>query len=134
MIEQPHTHSTNRANQAERWVYNIPDLWRAAEHLPIMITYPTHLPEFHFLMDTSVANIWWSRQQGTTGSFTMKEMITHTQQILDADLDFPIILNPEGGIMDGIHRVLKAVLLGKTIKVQRFEEWPEPTTKESYNG
>lgn len=132
MLEQPHTHSTNRANTAERWTYLIPDLWLAAQDLPVYRTMPESLPEFHYLMDTSVANIWWSRQQGTKGSFTMAEMVTHTQQILDADLDFPIILNPDGGIMDGIHRVLKAVLLGKTVRVQRFLEWPEPTTKESY--
>ena len=51
----------------------------------------------------------------------VKEM----QQVLDADLKHPIILDDEGYVMDGRHRVCKALLKGvKSIKAVRFDETP----------
>ena len=34
----------------------------------------------------------------------------HAKQIVEADLSFPIILCPEGRVMDGMHRVCKAYI------------------------
>ncbi|GAG07020.1 unnamed protein product, partial [marine sediment metagenome] len=46
-------------------------------------------------------------------------------QVNDADLSCPIILDDEGYVMDGRHRVMKALLLKKeTIKAVRFEKNP----------
>jgi hypothetical protein len=42
-------------------------------------------------------------------------------------LSHPIILDEDGVIMDGRHRVMKALLTEqKTIKVVRFDENPDP--------
>jgi len=45
----------------------------------------------------------------------------------DADLTFPIILDEDGDIMDGRHRVMKAMLLGEeSILAVRFDKNPSP--------
>lgn len=58
---------------------------------------------------------------------TMREFVGHVRKTLDADLKYPIILDEEGYVMDGRHRIAKALLEGReTIKFVRFEETPEP--------
>ena len=43
------------------------------------------------------------------------------------DLSYPIIQAPDGWIMDGYHRIAKAILEGKTtIKAVRLPALPEP--------
>jgi len=64
---------------------------------------------------------------------TLRDLVMHMKTALDADLAFPIILDEDGDIMDGRHRVMKAILQGeKTIKAVRFDENPSPCrTKEA---
>ena len=51
----------------------------------------------------------------------------HVKQILKVNIDYPIILDEDGEIMDGRHRIMKAILEGKeTIKAVRFDENPKP--------
>jgi len=58
---------------------------------------------------------------------TLREMVTHVKAVLDADMSYPIILDEDGELMDGRHRIMKALLEGrKTIKAVRFEENPDP--------
>ncbi|MDO8960085.1 MAG: hypothetical protein Q7U85_10160 [Rhodocyclaceae bacterium] len=63
----------------------------------------------------------------TYEKLTLREMVTHMQAVNDADLDKPIILDEDGELMDGRHRLMKAMLTGaKTIKAVRFDENPSP--------
>jgi hypothetical protein len=39
-----------------------------------------------------------------------EEIAQHAKQIYEADLSYPIILCPEGRVMDGMHRVCKALI------------------------
>lgn len=58
---------------------------------------------------------------------TMREMVTHFKAVNAADLGMPIILDEDGEIMDGRHRLMKALLTGaETIKAVRFDENPIP--------
>jgi len=58
---------------------------------------------------------------------TMREMVMHCKAIQDSDLSYPIILDEDGEVMDGRHRIMKAMMLGlKTIKAVRFDENPTP--------
>lgn len=51
----------------------------------------------------------------------------HVRRALDVDTKHPIILDQQGFIMDGWHRVLRALIDGKeTIKAVRFTETPAP--------
>ncbi len=54
-------------------------------------------------------------------------MVGHTRLILDCNLGFPIILSSDGRVMDGMHRVCKALLEGWTdIEAVRFVSDPAP--------
>ena len=58
---------------------------------------------------------------------TTVNIAEHAKQIYEADLSYPIILCPEGRVMDGMHRVCKAFLEShKTIAAVRFAELHEP--------
>jgi hypothetical protein len=58
---------------------------------------------------------------------TWRGVVEHAGLIQGADLSFPIILSSDGSVMDGMHRVAKAVLLGRTtIPAVRFTDDPEP--------
>lgn len=63
---------------------------------------------------------------------TLREMVTHMSAVNDADLDYPIILDEDGELMDGRHRVMKALLTGEeTIKAVRFNKNPSPCRTDS---
>ena len=56
---------------------------------------------------------------------TLRSFLGHVKLVNDADLSYPILLNEDGGIIDGKHRLAKAILDGhKTIKARRFEKDP----------
>lgn len=58
---------------------------------------------------------------------TLREMVTHMKAVLESDLSYPIILDEDGEVMDGRHRIMKAMLEGaKTIKAVKFETNPLP--------
>lgn len=53
------------------------------------------------------------------------EIAHHVRRALDVDTSHPIIMCQQGFIMDGWHRVLRALMDGKeTIKAVRFAETP----------
>jgi hypothetical protein len=58
---------------------------------------------------------------------TLREIARHCEKINNASLKYPIILNADGSLMDGGHRLCKAILEGhKTIKAVQFTSMPEP--------
>jgi hypothetical protein len=58
---------------------------------------------------------------------TWRSVAEHASLIRRADLNFPIILSRDGSVMDGMHRVAKAVLLGRTtIEAVQFTDDPAP--------
>lgn len=60
-------------------------------------------------------------------NLTLREMVMHMQAVQAADLSYPIILDEDGDLMDGRHRLMKAMLLGRpTILAVRFDENPPP--------
>lgn len=60
-------------------------------------------------------------------TLTLREMVMHMEVVNAADLHHPIILDEDGEVMDGRHRVMKALLEGrKKIKAVRFETNPAP--------
>jgi hypothetical protein len=67
---------------------------------------------------------WFS---GSAQDATCRAVMEHARMINEADLQFPIILSADGRVMDGMHRVLKALLNGlQSIEAVRFEHDPEP--------
>jgi len=57
----------------------------------------------------------------------LRDMVSHMKAVNEADLNYPIILDEDGDIMDGRHRVMKAMLQGhETILAVRFDKNPRP--------
>jgi len=60
----------------------------------------------------------------------MRTFVAHMKMVLECDLKHPIILDENGGIFDGGHRVAKALLENaETIKAVRLTEDPMPIIK-----
>lgn len=82
------------------------------------------LPVFHVpLAALDLSGEIWS------GS-NMLGLAFHIKKVMDADLDFPILLDWNGSVADGRHRILKAIVTGKrTIKAKRIHWRVEPCRK-----
>ncbi|MFQ2124183.1 hypothetical protein ACK33G_06585 [Aeromonas jandaei] len=58
---------------------------------------------------------------------TVRSVVEHCQLIMAADLAYPIIVDSAGRVMDGMHRIGKALLLGHShIDAVRFVVDPAP--------
>jgi hypothetical protein len=56
-----------------------------------------------------------------------REIAMHARLIAETDLSYPIILSANGRVMDGMHRVCKALIQEqKTINAVQFQQDPEP--------
>ena len=58
---------------------------------------------------------------------TVRKVVEHLRLVLEVDPDYPIILGADGRVMDGMHRVARALLEGRrSVPAVRFEAIPEP--------
>jgi len=58
---------------------------------------------------------------------TVREIVGHLRLVRDADPSYPVILGGDGRVMDGMHRIARALLDGRTdIPAVRFPADPEP--------
>lgn len=93
-----------------RHSWSVPRLFELARMLPVMEVPLCHLSVYY-----------------TYEKITLRDMVMHMQAVNDADLSMPIILDEDGELMDGRHRLMKAMLTGaQTIKAVRFDENPSP--------
>lgn len=98
-------------------VWQVASLWKEAEHLPV---YEVPISLLH--VDE---RIWTAEARSPQG------IIKHLNAIENADLDYPIILSSSGHVMDGYHRIAKALMLGyNTIKAVQFRSDPNPARYE----
>lgn len=64
---------------------------------------------------------------GASDVATCRAVADHARLILETDLTFPIIIGADGRVMDGMHRVAKAYLEGRsTVLGVRLEVDPPP--------
>ena len=72
--------------------------------------------------------IWFGDKDGKS---TCRAIVEHMRLIEETDLRYPVILSSDGRVMDGMHRVAKALLEGQeTIETVKFSEDPEPDYKD----
>ena len=58
---------------------------------------------------------------------TVRKVVEHTRLILEADLTYPILFGHDGRVMDGMHRVARALIEGRVeIDAVRFSSPLEP--------
>ena len=118
LLMRPHGHT--RTIDGKECFWAAADLWRLSEALPITWVDPATIINLDY--------DGWFKQEPPTA----RAVLAHMKRILDADLSKPIILCPEGTIMDGAHRACKALLLGeKAVPVRRFAELPGATGVEA---
>ena len=93
-----------------RHSWSVPRLFELSRDLPIMDIPINHL------------NLYYSYSD-----LTLRDMVMHMNAVNNADLTKPIILDEDGELMDGRHRLMRAMLLGlETIKAVRFDQNPIP--------
>ena len=108
-IKEWHSPSDQMCNVG-RHSWSVPRLFELSRNLPIMEVPLNHLSLYY-----------------TYEKLTLRDMVMHMNAVNNADLNKPIILDEDGDLMDGRHRLMKAMLLGKeTIKAVRFDENPAP--------
>ena len=96
--------------QVGRHHWSVSRLFELSKNLPIMEVPLNHL------------NIWYKYE-----NLTLREMVMHINAVNNANLNYPIILDEDGELMDGRHRIMKAILNGhESIKAVRFDENPSP--------
>jgi hypothetical protein len=94
-------------------VWSVPRVWAAARDLPVSAA------------DFSEHPVLDSHAWGA--SLTVREAIEHARRIQAADLSYPVILASDGRVFDGVHRIARAMLEGRSmLPVQRFTQDPEP--------
>ena len=107
-------HSTIR--DGKRLVWHTERLWEQAEGLPPV---EVEVESFKELDE----DCWFGPEKKPS----LREIAQHCRRINDVSFDWPIILNADGSLMDGGHRLCKAVLEGrKTIAAVQFTSMPEP--------
>jgi hypothetical protein len=58
---------------------------------------------------------------------TVRKVVEHIRLVQEVDQKWPIILGPDNRVMDGMHRVARALLEGQaTIPAIRLQVLPEP--------
>lgn len=81
--------------------------------------------EVHISEISELDQAHWFDLEGD--SPTCRKIAEHARIIEEADLTYPIIIDRDGRVLDGMHRVCKALNQGvETILAYRLPELPEP--------
>ena len=74
---------------------------------------------------TEIDSLYWFDADGT--SATVRTLVRHMELVNAADISYPVILGAHGQVMDGMHRIARSLLEGRTtIRAVQFDEQPEP--------
>lgn len=102
---------------ADKLIWNVNKIVAAAEQLPVQDVLLNEIAELDIP--------YWYDENGQEP--TCRSVAIHAKLINETDLVYPIILCPEGRVIDGMHRVCKALIEGhQTIKARKFIHMPPP--------
>jgi len=106
-----------RHNNGRQLFWSVERLWSLAEALPVE--------------DVAIDDIQgpdevtWFSPDGPQP--TCREIAAHCKRINQVDLSYPILLTEDFRVFDGMHRIARSIMEGKThIKAKRFLKNPEP--------
>lgn len=106
---------TNKYNYERNW--NLKEIWHASKNLKIHQIDPKKLWQNRY----SKVFCWLEKDE----SINNEIFLEHFERVLNADLNYPIILSEEQYIMDGVHRLMKAIHLGyEKIPYVQFDKDP----------
>ena len=92
-----------------------------------LVQLSSNLPIKKFRVDEipDLDKTYWFQDEDTPP--TCRAILEHLKFVEATNFDHPIILSADGGVMDGMHRVLKAALAEfSEIDAVQFEQDPEP--------
>ncbi len=99
------------------------DAWDVDRLISLARGLPVHAVTVESVCE--VDTVYWF--DGSTTAPTVRAIVKHARLMLDADLSFPVILGPDGRVMDGMHRIARVMLEGRTeVSAVRFLTLPEP--------
>jgi len=99
------------------YIWDVRALLKQAESLPVISVPLTSIKE--------IDEPYWFGHGGPEP--TCRAVLAHVEQALEADLSYPILLCADGRVMDGMHRVLKALHLNKShIQARKLNKTPPP--------
>jgi hypothetical protein len=97
--------------------FDVRRLIRLSEGLPVRMINPRNLAELD-------EDHWYFH---TDARPTPRSFLEHVEQILECEIEYPIILDQHGRVMDGMHRVCLAILEHMDrIPAVQFEQDPAP--------
>ena len=106
----------NRLVGETKLVWDVDRLIRLSKDLPTKMVPIDGIVEFD--------QVYWFDDECQP---TCRAVMSHMKRVEEVDLSYPIILSANGDVMDGIHRVAKAWLLGLTdIQAVQFPHDPAP--------
>jgi hypothetical protein len=119
-----HPHRANLRKQYSFWPgKNGIDAWDVDRLIALSADLPVE--EVEIATIGAVDTVYWF--DSSVEEPTVRGVVEHARLINEVDLSFPIILGTDGRVMDGMHRVAKAILEGReTIEAVRFQIEPEP--------
>lgn len=95
--------------------WHIETVWQAARDLPVEEVRIDSIREVD-------EDCWFNGRPAT-----VRSVVDHARQIDRADLALPVILASDGQVLDGMHRIAKAVLHGHaTVPARRLPSDPDP--------
>jgi len=92
-----------------------------------LIRLSAELPVREVPLDTlrDVDTDYWF--DGSMEVATVRKVVEHMRLVQEVDPSYPIILGVDSRVMDGMHRIARALLEGRsTIPAVQFEFQPEP--------
>jgi hypothetical protein len=92
-----------------------------------LIRLSTGLPVREVSLETikDVDSDYWFA--GSSEFPTVRKIVEHFRLVRDVDPSHPVILGPDGRVMDGMHRIARAILEDRSsIRAVQFEVQPEP--------
>lgn len=101
--------------------------WDVDRLLESTRNYPVFLVKLEDIAELD-ENFWYN---GANDVPTVRSMVEHFQLLQETELKYPIVLSEKGRVMDGMHRVAKALMLGHTeISAVQFKSDPAPDYKD----
>jgi hypothetical protein len=99
------------------------DAWDVDRLIELSRGLPVHTVTVESISEIDTA--YWF--EGSAAAPTVRDIVDHARLMLTADLSHPVILGHDGRVMDGMHRIARALLDGVTeISAVRFPSPPEP--------
>lgn len=99
------------------------DAWDVDRLIELARELPVHTIAVESI--TEIDSEYWFK--GSDAAPTVRNVVEHARLMLEVELSYPVILAHDGRVMDGMHRIARALLEGaREIRAVRFPSPVEP--------